>query len=247
MAEIGAAPDAGLVARLHADKTRRYGAGVAGLRLRPGIARIIAEAVAEGCRLAIATTTTTANVEALCRACLGRGMAQVFDVVAAGDMVAAKKPAPDVYLLALERLGVAPEEALAFEDSRNGLVSARAAGIPVVLVQAMFTEGEPTDGAALVLPGYDAVAGLSGLRAALARGCGGGMDGAGAEREGARAATLGMGAEATRGAKAGPRSADPEHADGLRTPARAAGGTVPGTRTPQPRGTDCPITEAPCG
>lgn len=244
MAEIGAAPDAGLVARLHADKTRRYGAGVAELRLRPGIARIIAEAAAEGCRLAIATTTTAANVEALCRACFGRGMGQVFDVVAAGDMVAAKKPAPDVYLLALERLGVAPEEALAFEDSRNGLVSARAAGIPVVLVQAMFTEGEPTDGAALVLPGYDAVAGLSGLRAALA---GSGVDGTsgkprpvpaeggegvGGAADGTDAGRAEAGGKDAGGADAGRLTADRPGADGAGVGTAGPDGAGADGRTP---------------
>ena len=73
--------------------------------------------------------------------------AEVFDVVAAGDMVAAKKPAPDIYLLALERLGVAADAALAFEDSRNGLEAAWAAGLRVVVTPGRFTAGEDFTGA----------------------------------------------------------------------------------------------------
>lgn len=170
MEAAGIPADPALVARLHADKTRRYGDAARSLTLRPGIGRIIEEARAAGCLLAVATTTTAANVETLCQACFGRPMAQVFHAVAAGDMVAAKKPAPDVYRLALALLGVRADEALAFEDSVNGLVSARAAGIPVVLSQGPFTLGEPTDGAALVLPGHDAVEGYAGLCAALREG-----------------------------------------------------------------------------
>ena len=177
MAAEGRPADPALVARLHADKTRRYADAAAGLRLRPGIGRIIEEAAAAGCLLAIATTTTAANVEALSRACFGRPMAEVFHAVAAGDMVARKKPAPDVYRLALALLGLGPEAALAFEDSRNGLLAARAAGIACVLVQGPFTAGEPVEDAALVLQGHDDVAGYAGLRAALA---------AGRERAGAR-------------------------------------------------------------
>src|SRR5690606_10190629 len=101
---------------LHADKTARYAAGVAagGVRLRPGIAELMAMARAGGLRLAVATTTSRPNVEALTLSAFGRGAAAVFDVLACGDEVAAKKPAPDVYILALERLGLAPEQALAF-------------------------------------------------------------------------------------------------------------------------------------
>lgn len=66
---------------------------------------------------------------ALCAASWGQTAPDVFDVIAAGDEVAAKKPAPDVCHLALERLALSPGRCVAFEDSRNGLQSARAAGI----------------------------------------------------------------------------------------------------------------------
>ena len=152
--EIGLrlSPDA--IASLHADKTRRYGAMMAAGRiaLRPGIDRIIGEARARGAALAVATTTSRDNVEALARAvwsCTGREM---FDVIAAGDEVAAKKPAPDIYALALGRLGIAPSAAIAFEDSRNGLLAARAAGLFTVVTPSLYTAGEGFAGAGLILP-----------------------------------------------------------------------------------------------
>jgi beta-phosphoglucomutase-like phosphatase (HAD superfamily) len=100
----------------------------------------------------VATTTNGSNVEALCRACWGKAAAEVFDVIAAGDEVAAKKPAPDVFLLALQRLGVAPAAALAFEDSRNGLRSALAAGLRVVVTPSLYTAGDDLTGAHWTVP-----------------------------------------------------------------------------------------------
>lgn len=151
--EIGA-EGAGIdVAALHADKTRRYVEMVegGGLLLRPGVAALIAAARARGLRLAVATTTSRPNVEALTRATFGRPADAVFDVIAAGDEVAAKKPAPDVYLLALDRLGLPAARCIAFEDSANGLAAARGAGLPCVAAPGLYTEHETFDGAARVV------------------------------------------------------------------------------------------------
>lgn len=141
------------IAALHEAKTARYTElmrqGTCGLR--PGIVRLLDEAAAAGMRLAIATTTSLPNVVALLEATLGPGAAARFEVIAAGDMVAAKKPAPDVFLLALRELGLAPGDALAVEDSRNGLLSARAAGLPVLITQSAFTAHEDFAGAAAVV------------------------------------------------------------------------------------------------
>ena len=128
------------IARLHADKTALYTARVAAgnLALRPGVARLLREAKAAGLRLAIATTTSPPNVEALLRATLGEGGPGWFEVIAAGDCVPAKKPAPDIYLLALERLGVPASSCLAFEDTVNGLRSAQGAGIPTVVTLSAY-------------------------------------------------------------------------------------------------------------
>jgi len=96
------------------------------MTLRPGVARLLHEAQAASLRLAIATTTSPANVSALLRSTLGPGGAGLFECIAAGDMVAKKKPAPDVYRLVLDRLRVLPDHCVAFEDTPNGLVAARA-------------------------------------------------------------------------------------------------------------------------
>ena len=142
------------IAGLHADKTRRYGRMVAegALRARPGVLSLVAEARGHGLRLAVATTTSPDNVEALCRALWQRPAGEVFDVIAAGDEVGAKKPAPDVYLLALARLGIASEAALAFEDSAVGLASARAAGLKVVACPSLYMSGGDFAGAWWLTP-----------------------------------------------------------------------------------------------
>jgi HAD superfamily hydrolase (TIGR01509 family) len=157
------------VPALHADKTRRYGALVASgvLRLRPGIAALIGDARAAGLQLAVATTTNTPNVDALCRACFGREAGEVFDVIAAGDMVARKKPASDVFDLALARLGIGPRAAVGFEDSHNGLLSARAAGIRCVVSPGPYTRGQNFAGADLVLDCFSQLDSVARLEQAL--------------------------------------------------------------------------------
>ncbi|WP_200833932.1 HAD-IA family hydrolase [Tabrizicola flagellatus] len=170
IAELGADPGAFDIPALHRDKTDRYTALMAagGATLRPGIAELIASARASGLRLAVATTTSRPNVEALTRATFGRPAEAVFDVLACGDEVPAKKPAPDVYLLALHRLGLPPGAALALEDSRNGLRAARAAGLACVVSPSVYTESEDFAGAAAVLDDFTAVADLKALAQLLA-------------------------------------------------------------------------------
>ena len=132
------------IADLHRAKTRAYAGILAagGLALRPGVAELVAAARAAGLPLALATTTSPDNIVALCRACWDAEPEALFDVIAAGDEVAAKKPAPDVYALALARLGLPPGSALAFEDSANGLAAARAAGLRVVVTPGLYTDHE---------------------------------------------------------------------------------------------------------
>ncbi len=132
------------VANLHRVKTERYAELVAagGSPLRPGIARLLDEALVAGIRVGIASTTTSANVAALLDAELGRGAHRRFSVIACGDVVPAKKPAPDIYRLALSALGLSPENAVAFEDSANGLASAKAAGIFTVVTPTRWTQSQ---------------------------------------------------------------------------------------------------------
>ena len=142
------------VAALHRAKTRHYVAAVAGgsIPLRPGVARLLREARAAGLRLAIATTTTPENVAALLVPALGADLMSLFEVVGAGDVVPAKKPAPDIYLWVLERLGLAAASCLAFEDSENGLRAALGAGVPALVTPSGYTRGQCFTGALAVLP-----------------------------------------------------------------------------------------------
>ena len=148
-----------LIPAIHAEKTRFYSAFVAdgGVPLREGVARLIDEALAAGCRLAIASTTTAANIDALLGSALGARGIELFSVIACGDQVAAKKPAPDIYQLALRHLGVDPEQAVALEDSRNGLLSATRAGLWTVVTPTYWTEHHDFAEAGLVLPSLAAL------------------------------------------------------------------------------------------
>lgn len=142
-----------LVAELHAVKTRHYTQLLAEGRipLRPGVRRLIHEAREAGLILAIATTTTPENVVALLRHGLGPESPEWFSVIAAGDVVPAKKPAPDIYLWALATLGLGPADCLAIEDSRNGFRAAIAAGIATVVTVNGYTQQEDFTGARAVL------------------------------------------------------------------------------------------------
>ncbi len=137
---------------VHAIKTRHYDALAAELPLRPGILRLIREAKAARLPIAIATTTTPANVDALLRAPLGRDWRTMFAAVCDASTASNKKPAPDVYLAALSALGLAAGDCVAIEDSENGLRAACAAGIPTVITPTAYTRSHGFDGALMQLP-----------------------------------------------------------------------------------------------
>ena len=142
-----------LVPQLHADKTRFYGEVVndGGVPLRDGVERLLNEALEQGCHLAIASTTTAANINALLGATLGPRGLDMFAVIACGDQVRAKKPAPDIYRLALDTLGLPPEQALAVEDSAHGLRAATAAGLWTLVTPTFWTQGGDFRAAGLLL------------------------------------------------------------------------------------------------
>lgn len=142
-----------LVARLHAAKTEHYTAllGKGGIPLRPGVRRLLEEARARDVRLAIATTTTPANVTALLHHAISPQAESWFEVIGAGDAVAAKKPAPDIYYYVLERLGLSANRCMAFEDSENGLRAALSAGLRTVVTVNDYTRNHHFHGAAIVL------------------------------------------------------------------------------------------------
>jgi HAD superfamily hydrolase (TIGR01509 family) len=141
------------LAKWHRRKTEIYTDMVAAGRLptRPGIRRIVGEAQDSGWKLAVASTSAEPSVRAILEQAVGAERAGRFDVVLAGDVVPKKKPAPDIYLLALQRLGVTAGEALVVEDSRNGLLAAHGAGLRCVMTVNGYTEEEDNSEAILVV------------------------------------------------------------------------------------------------
>jgi HAD superfamily hydrolase (TIGR01509 family) len=141
------------IAGLHAAKTDIYTRTVAAgqVPLRPGVKRLLDETRRAGMRLAITTTTTPANVSALLRHSLAPDAESWFEVIGAGSVVPAKKPAPDIYHYVMQKMGVSPAECLALEDSANGLHSARDAGVTTLVTVSEYTGEDNFAGAALVL------------------------------------------------------------------------------------------------
>ncbi|MDA8383957.1 MAG: HAD family hydrolase [Betaproteobacteria bacterium] len=142
-----------LILALHRQKTQYYTEHLArgGIPMRPGVKRLLQEARAAGVRLAIATTTTPDNVSALLRSSLDPSAEGWFEVIGAGDVVAEKKPAPDIYRWVLARLGLPAHRCLALEDSENGLRASRQAGIPTVVTISDYTHDQDFSGAVAVL------------------------------------------------------------------------------------------------
>jgi HAD superfamily hydrolase (TIGR01509 family) len=141
------------IAELHRIKTAHY----AGLvetgccPLRPGVTDLLIAAKARGQRLAIATTTSHANIDALLSRALGKRWAADFDAIVAGDDVRHKKPAPDVYFEILARLKLNTSDCVAIEDSANGLIAASRANIPVLITRSMFFRDDDFSQARVVL------------------------------------------------------------------------------------------------
>lgn len=148
-----------LIARLHRRKTEHYERLVreGAVFWRPGVLALIDAAGAQGFELAIATTTSPANIEALLRSALGASWRERFAVVEDAATAPNKKPDPQVYLQALARLGRDASECLAFEDSANGLQAARAAGLATIVTPNAFTAHHDFTGALRVLPGLEGV------------------------------------------------------------------------------------------
>lgn len=129
-----------LAAHLHGLKNDRYARLVAagGMSARPGVLEVMHAARAAGLRQAVVTTTSRSNVHALFGRLLGDDWQGGFDAVCCGEDTERKKPDPEVYRLALRRLGLAPEEALAIEDSTPGAWAAHAAGVPLLLRPSVY-------------------------------------------------------------------------------------------------------------
>jgi len=143
-------------ANLHKRKTHFYlellksGA----IPLRSGVERLILSARAAGLRLAIATTTTPENVTYLLSSTLGKESIDWFEVIAAGDIVPAKKPASDIYTWAMEQMDIKADACLAFEDSLNGVKSSLSANLKTIITVNDYTKDDDFAGASLVLDQY---------------------------------------------------------------------------------------------
>ncbi len=156
---------------LHQAKTQHFLALLksGAIPLRPGVERLLNEARVAGLRLGIASTTTLENVTALLRATSGEESIEWFEVIAAGDVVPGKKPEPDIYYYAMEKLGLTAADCLAFEDSENGFLSSTTAGIKTLVTVNSYTRRQNFDGAAIVLDklgepdaGFTVIAGNAG-------------------------------------------------------------------------------------
>lgn len=121
--------------------------------LRPGIRRLIQESRESGVKLAIATTSSVGSVMTLLQTALDVNSPEWFDLIAAGDIVPAKKPAPDIYLHVIRELKLDPETCLVVEDSQQGLRSATAAGLKTIVTWNDYTRGQEFRSAALVIDG----------------------------------------------------------------------------------------------
>jgi len=117
---------------------------------RPGIARIVEEAIANELKLAVASTSAEESVRAILEHVVGQEHAAYFEILA-GDIVPKKKPAPDIYLLTMERLQTRSEEAIVIEDSRNGLLAAIGAELRCVVTLSSYTGQEDMHEAILVV------------------------------------------------------------------------------------------------
>ena len=130
-----------LIKKLHDRKTALFIELIesGSLPLRPGVRRFMEEVNQSGMVLGICTTSDERSAKTIAAKILA-GIH--FDFVLAGDMVSRKKPDPEVYLLALKRSGLLPEQCVVIEDSHNGVVAAKAAGLHVIATVNPYTEAE---------------------------------------------------------------------------------------------------------
>jgi HAD superfamily hydrolase (TIGR01509 family) len=139
--EVDPAEEDDLIKRMHKHKTETFiGLVESGkLPLRPGVKRLMKEANEAELVLGVCTTSNERSARAVAYNILEDIK---FDFVLAGDIVGKKKPDPEIYNLALEKTGLAPEECVVIEDSRNGLLAAKAAGMHVVATTNFYTARE---------------------------------------------------------------------------------------------------------
>jgi len=141
------------VADMHRQKTTIYGQLLADgkMDLRPGIEKLINEAIEKQLKLAIVTSTSRVNVDRLFKATIGLDVLARFEAICCGDDVNEVKPSPEIYLLALKNLDLSGDECLAFEDSEIGLTSALAANIPTIITVSTYCKDDDFSGARMIM------------------------------------------------------------------------------------------------
>jgi HAD superfamily hydrolase (TIGR01509 family) len=141
---------ASMVKKLHERKTELFLAKIAAIPLRPGVARLIDAAIQQQIQLAVCSTSNVVAVTTLVQTLLGPERAQHISIFA-GDMVSRKKPAPDIYNLAVTTLGLKKEHCVIIEDSAIGLGAARAAGMACIVTKSTYTKDEDFTGASMIV------------------------------------------------------------------------------------------------
>ena len=142
-----------LIPDLHKKKTAIFTDLIAkgSLPLRPGISRIVDEAHAAGIRLGVCTTSDPKAIDGVLDL-FGAQRKAWFEVVLAGDVVRKKKPDPEIYNLAKQKLKLEARDCVVIEDSRNGLLASLGAGMPTLITTSTYTKDEDFKGAARVVP-----------------------------------------------------------------------------------------------
>lgn len=173
--EVAPAAPPGLAARerlaedLHLRKGRHYRSLVeqGAIEARPGVVALVEQIAASGTALAVASTTGRGNVNALFPRLFGAHWRDRFTVVVCAEDAPNKKPDPQAYQQALERLNVAAEDALAIEDSPAGLHAARAAGVGCLITRGSYFEHANFAGAVHVCADLDEPYAAGGVQAPL--------------------------------------------------------------------------------
>ena len=144
------------IKKLHKRKTELYMELIekGQLPARSGVKRLSEEAHQQGIKLAIASTSNIRGVTLIARHVLGDAF-NYFDVILAGDIVSRKKPDPEIYLLAAQKLDVGPADCCVIEDTDNGLRAAKAAGMKCIVTRSYYSRGESFPDAELVVDSLD--------------------------------------------------------------------------------------------
>jgi HAD superfamily hydrolase (TIGR01509 family) len=152
--EVGANALSDRLNRLHEMKTAAYESAVnaGAVSLRPGVLKLMDEALTQGLQLAIATTTSPVNIAALLRHAVGSDWRMNFTTIGDASTAPLKKPHPQVYLQVLATLGLPPAQCVAFEDSGNGLQAATGAGLATIITPTAYTAHHDFQKALRVLP-----------------------------------------------------------------------------------------------